>query len=89
MAFDKQLIEAFERGISKEDMQTLCVECGYSDAWAYGVPPFMGGFSQLEVVEVPSGAIFRIDEYDGSESIEIFDKDDWYVAEGEYYDCNS
>ena len=87
MAFDRRLIEAFERGISEDDMRDLCVECGYIDS--YGCAPYMSGFFQLKVVEVPSGTVFRIDEYDGFESIELLDMDDWYVAEGEYYDCNS
>ena len=86
MAFDERLIRAFECGISEEDMQALCVECGYAP---FNSPPYMGGFDQLKVVEVPSGAVFRIDEYDGFESIEFLDMDDWYVAEGEFYDCNS
>ena len=87
MAFDERLIRAFECGISEEDMEALCVECGYTDM--FGNAPYMGGFSQLRVVDVPSGAMFRIHEYDGSESIEILDMDDWYVAEGEYYGSNS
>ena len=86
MAFDERLIRAFECGISEEDMKALCVECGYMPL---GNPPFMGGFEDLEVVEVPSGTVFRIHEYDGFESIEIMDMDDWYVAEGEYYGSNS
>lgn len=87
MAFDERLIRAFECGISEEDMQALCVECGYTDM--FGKAPFMGGFEDLEVVEVPSGTVFRIHEYDGFESIEELDMDDWYVAEGEYYGSNS
>ena len=86
MAFDRRLIEAFKRGISKEDMERLCVKCGYIDA--YDGPPYMGGFDQLEVVDIPSGIFFQIVEYDGSEYIEYFDEDDWYLAEGEYYDCD-
>lgn len=86
MAFDKRLIEAFERGISEEDMQRLCVKCDYLDA--YDGPPYMGGFKQLKVVDIPSGTLFQIKEYDGSEYIEYFDEDDWYLAEGEYYDCD-
>lgn len=86
MAFDERLIRAFECGISEEDMQALCVECGYTP---FGNAPYMGGFSQLRIVEVPSGTVFRIHEYDGSESIETLDMDDWYVAEGEYYGSNS
>ena len=87
IAFDERIIRAFECGISEEDMKTLCVECGYDDAW--GNPPYMGGFKNLMVVEVPSGTMFRIHEYDGYESVEMLDMDDWYVAEGEFYDCNS
>jgi hypothetical protein len=45
----------------------------------------MGGFKQLEVVDVPDGVLFQIMEYDGSEYIEYFEEDDWYLAEGEYY----
>ena len=86
MAFDERLIRAFERGISKEDMQALCVECGYT---SFGHPPYMGGFKNLMVVEVPSGTMFRIHEYDGYESVEMLDMDDWYVAKGEYYGSNS
>lgn len=78
MAFDERLIRAFECGISEEDMKELCYKCGYGDV-------YMGGFKTLKVVEVPSGTVFQIREYDGSESIETFDEDEWYVAEGEYY----
>jgi hypothetical protein len=83
MAFDRRLIEAFERGISKEDMKALCVECGYVDL--YGSAPYMGGFDQLKVIDVPSGMKFQITEYDGAEKIKFFDEDDWYYSEGEYY----
>ena len=83
MAFDERLIRAFECGITQEDMQELCVECGYVDV--NGDPPYMGGFKQLEVVDIPSGVLFQIMEYDGSEYIEYFEESDWYLAEGEYY----
>ena len=83
MAFDERLIRAFECGITQEDMQELCVECGYMDV--NGDPPQMGGFKQLEVVDIPSGELFQIMEYDGSEYIEYFEDSDWYLAEGEYY----
>ena len=86
MAFDERLIRAFECGITQEDMSELCVECGYTDA--YGDPPYMGGFKGLEVVDIPSGFIFRINEYDGAESIEYFADEDWYMSTGEFYDCD-
>ena len=87
IAFDERIIRAFECGISEEDMKALCVECDYHDG--FGGAPCMGGFKSLMVVEVPSGTMFRIHEYDGYESVEMLDMDDWYVAEGEFYDCNS
>ena len=83
MALDERIIRAFECGISEEDMATLCVECGYTNR--FGDAPYMGGFEDLEVVEVPSGVRFKIREYDGSEYIEYFDEDEWYYSEGEYY----
>lgn len=83
MAFDERLIRAFECGITQEDMKKLCVECGYVDV--NGGPPYMGGFKGLVVVDIPTAEHFRINEYDGAESIEYFDKDDWYYSEGEYY----
>lgn len=86
MAFDERLIRAFECGISEEDMAQLCVECGYAND--YGDPPYMGGFDKLEVRDVPSGVLFQIREYDGSEYLEYFDDSEWYMSEGEYYACD-
>ena len=86
IAFDERIIRAFECGISEEDMQELCIECGYVND--YGDGPYMGGFDDLEVVDVPTNALFQIKEYDGSEWIEYFDEDEWYLSEGEYYACN-
>ena len=73
LATDARLIEAFERGISKEGMKELCVELGYGDI-------YMGGFSDLKIVEVPRGSLFQIREYDGSEYIEIFNESEWLRA---------
>lgn len=89
MAFDERLVRAFECGISEEDMKDLCMECGYGSDMYCEAPPYMGGFDDLKVVEIPSGTWFRIAEYDGNEYIITFDEDDWYYSEGEYYDCNS
>ena len=87
MAFDERIIRAFECGISEEDMKALCVECDYHDG--FGGAPCMGGFSQLKVIDIPSGMMFQIAEYDGAERIRFFDDYVWYYSEGEYYDCNS
>lgn len=73
LATDARLIEAFERGISKEEMKELCIDLGYGDV-------YMGGFGDLKIVEVPAGSLFQIREYDGSEYIEIFDESEWLRA---------
>ena len=35
---------------------------------------------QLEIAWVPNGTLFRIHEYDGSESVVLQDQDDWFKA---------
>lgn len=79
MAIDKDLINLFEKGCTYEEMEQLCIKKGYSSL--FGGEPDMGGFGDLEIEEVPAGCLFKIREYDGSESIEIFDPDRWFLAE--------
>lgn len=79
MATDKDLIELFEKDCTCEEMERLCIEKNYTDG--YGEPPYMKGFQQLEIVEVPKGTLYRINEYDGAESVEIFSPDEWLIAE--------
>ncbi len=40
----------------------------------------VGGFSQLEIRLVPKNSTFRITEYDGAESIKIFDMNDYMTV---------
>ena len=79
LATDKRLIELFENGCTKEEMEEACIKYGYTDL--YGGPPYMGGFSQLEIRNVPKGCLFQIREYDGSEYVEIFNPDAYIKAE--------
>jgi hypothetical protein len=41
---------------------------------------YTGGISDLVVVWVPVGARFRIEEYDGSESLKLESKEEWITA---------
>ena len=79
MATDKDLIELFEKGCTCEEMRVLCLSKNYG--YKTRDFPYMGGFSRLKVVEVPKGAIYRINEHDGAEAVEIFDSSKWLVAE--------
>jgi hypothetical protein len=37
-------------------------------------------FAKLRITEIPAGTLYRIDEYDGIESVETIDTYDWKVA---------
>jgi hypothetical protein len=39
-----------------------------------------GNYSNLEIIELPAGTLYRIDEYDGMESVMTNDAYDWKVA---------
>lgn len=43
-------------------------------------PPYSGGFTNIEICFIPQGKMFRINEYDGSESIEIFNTESYFTA---------
>lgn len=77
LATDVRIIDAFERGVSEEEMHQLCIDLGLVDL--YG-DVYMGGFDTLEIVNVPAGKYFQVREYDGAEWIEIFDESKWMLA---------
>jgi hypothetical protein len=39
-----------------------------------------GSFAKLRIAEVPAGTLYRIDEYDGSETVETKDSYHWKMA---------
>ena len=62
-----------------------CVETGdfdklntYMTLWYPDM--YLGGMYSLEIAWLPVGTMFRIHEYDGSESIEVKEEMDWIVA---------
>lgn len=74
LAFDPDIIQAFETGLSEKDMRDFIISLGYK-------APYMGGYNCCKIVDVPKGTLFRIKEYDGYESIETHNADDWLVAQ--------
>ena len=71
MAVDFDLVEAFLSG-DKTRFAYILLE-KYENAYD-------GGVEDLEVQWVDEGKKFRIDEYDGNESIEVFDEEVWFTA---------
>ena len=41
---------------------------------------YTGGMKDLKVAWIPEGTLFRVDDYDGSESVELKENDNWLVA---------
>ena len=72
MAVDFDLVEAFLKG----DMTRFA----YIVNEKYGENTYHGGVPNLTVKWVDEGKKFRIEEYDGSESIEVFDEEVWFTA---------
>jgi hypothetical protein len=73
LAFDPDIIQAFEAGLDEEDMRLFIISLGYEE-------PYMGGYDCCKVVDIPKGTKFKIREYDGSEYIETYKEKDWLVA---------
>jgi len=72
MAVDFDLVEAFLSG-DMNRFEYIVVE-------KYGENMYLGGMDNLEVQWVDEGKKFRIEEYDGNESVEVFDKEVWFIA---------
>lgn len=41
---------------------------------------YQGGLEQLQVKWIPQGTLFKVVEYDGAESIELKENNDWIIA---------
>lgn len=72
MMFDPNVVEAVECGdVPLEDILEYLEE-------TYPAEHF-SGYGQLEVVWVPEGSRFRIEEYDGSEGL-VLEKDYYWIT---------
>ncbi len=71
MLFDPGMVDLVING-DQEQMRAYA-ELKWPDA-------YMGGLSKLEVEWVEQGRLIKINEYDGSESIEYQDSDDWITV---------
>ena len=69
--FDPAIVEFVE----KDQWAELATYVGVKYTGIY-----TGGMAQLTVQWVPQGSLFKINEYDGAESIELKESDDWITA---------
>jgi hypothetical protein len=73
LLYDPTLVSMVED--DRRDSIPKYVESVYPESYFYG-----GGASKLSIYWVPEGVMFRVTEYDGSESIEFRDAEDWKIA---------
>jgi hypothetical protein len=73
LLFDPVVVEMVEQG-RLEEIEAY-VNSQYPDE-----SPYCGGVDGLGVHWVPVGARFRIDEYDGAESLVLESQEQWIVA---------
>ena len=70
MVFCKELCEAVDKDLPLLQIKDI--------AYKYFPEEYLGGLDDIKLVFVEPGTRFRIDEYDGSES--IITKDEYYEA---------
>jgi len=69
--FDPAIVKLVEE--KKFDELKTFVELKYPDI-------YKGGMEDLEVEWLPEGTLFKVNEYDGAESIEYKEDDHWMIA---------
>ena len=71
MIFDPAVVDFVEN--KKEEELLAYAMLKWPDA-------YLGGIEDLRIQWVDKGALFRINEYDGSETIEFKENDSWMIA---------
>jgi hypothetical protein len=71
LLFDPIIVDCVEKG--EMDKLATYMEVRYPEVYT-------GGMEDLTIAWIKVGTAFRIHEYDGSESIEIKEDMDWYIA---------
>ena len=73
---DERVIQWIEDGQDPDERAELVsyLETKYPEMY------IGSNLDELEIALIPKGTLFRIKEYDGSESLELRDKVDWHIA---------
>jgi hypothetical protein len=71
---DPGLVELIERSAGQDEILTYC-----RNTW--GTKPYYGGAScGLDIMWIPEGSEYIIDEYDGMETVRLKESFNWRVA---------
>jgi hypothetical protein len=71
LVFDPGLVSLVEQGDQEKILAYATLK--WPDA-------YLGGLDDIQIRWIPQGTAFRIEEYDGSESISFMDDIDWIKA---------
>lgn len=75
------IIEFLENNPDKSVPQTLLDQLSDECKERFDLEPYLGGADDLCVDDIPDGTLFKIREYDGSESVEVLNTSEgWFVA---------
>ena len=73
LLFDPKVVDMVLEKTTAETIELYCQE-------VYGTRSYYGGAEDLEVMWVPTGTQFIVDEYDGAETVTVMDKVRWITA---------
>lgn len=76
--FQKKNDRQFSAKMASRDKETIKTTKELFESFGYA-EVYFGGFTDIELVWVDKGRYFRIDEYDGMESIEYLEEADFIV----------
>lgn len=71
--FHPEIVALVENDEREKITEELCMKL-------FGTTFYLGGAEDLEIEWIPQGRAFRIEEYDGYESIEFSSDVEWLVA---------
>lgn len=73
LLFDPKVVDMVMEKTSAKTIELYCET-------VYGKDSYYGGACDLEVVWVPQGYQFTIDEYDGAETLKLKEETNWVTA---------
>ena len=77
LLYDPKVVEMIE---AKSDLGTILEYCENTYGQGIGKYIYLGGLDKLEVQWLPVGTLFLINEFGGSESLQLEEQMKWMVA---------
>lgn len=74
LLFDKGLVDLCKKEAHESEVKE------YLDSALDDKTPYLGGWGDVRIEWIPEGTLFKVNEYDGSESIEFSGHDGWTTA---------